>query len=290
MELRRDIVAKQTEQSFLLDLYGSLVGKVLARIRGWPSGIDLGVELTEWEARLSVGLEDLMSTRLFSSSHSVGSFLKYYKRYDFLDPIPVSTFGIAPTETTRWLSIVNVPNDDTGMMMIRLGELLERKIIHQAGKPRLSQRQEVEQALQVVEERRKTRRGSDGNRALGSDVAASTVALQAIHQHVQALKTQAEIVSMAIVSMTQEMLSPEQLVSSPHSPLQDSRSLHVTTPRENLQVERRDVGTSRASLQMQTAGLIKQRTLSTSVELLGEQRDPIRTSVRVLPLTQAREA
>ncbi len=103
---------------------------------------------------MSVGFKDLVKTRLFRSPTAVGSFLKHYKGYEFLDPIPVNAFGIPPTERAQWLSIGALPGDDTGMMMIRLGELLERKILYQGDKPRLTQKQEVEQAMQVVAARR----------------------------------------------------------------------------------------------------------------------------------------
>ena len=37
-----DILAKQTDQSFFQDLYGSIAGKLLQLFMGWPSPLFLG--------------------------------------------------------------------------------------------------------------------------------------------------------------------------------------------------------------------------------------------------------
>ncbi len=96
---------EQTEKSFLLDLWGSIYGKVYGSTQGWPSTTYLGALLSQWEAKLSVGYKELTDTELFRSPKSVASFLKFYGQYDFCEPIPVNRFGIPPEETNYWLNI-----------------------------------------------------------------------------------------------------------------------------------------------------------------------------------------
>jgi len=150
---------------------------------------------------LSVGFKDLVKTGLFRSPSAVGSFLRHYKGYEFLAPIPVNAFGIPPTERAQWLSIGALPGDDTGMMMIRLGELLERKILYQGDRRRLTQKQEVEQAMQVVAARRED--AENHSRGRKTATVSPTARQQAMQEHIDELK---ESDPALLVSLAQSML------------------------------------------------------------------------------------
>jgi hypothetical protein len=95
----------QTEKSFLMDLWNSVYGKIYGSIQGWPSSRLLGAQLSQWEAKLSVGYKELAATEMFRDPQAVGSFIKFYRKYDFCEPIPVNKFGIPPEETNYWLGI-----------------------------------------------------------------------------------------------------------------------------------------------------------------------------------------
>lgn len=95
----------QTEKSFLADLGNSLYGRIYGAYQGWPSSRFLGSQLEEWEAKLSVGYKELAGTEMFRSPQAVASFIKFYKGYDFCEPIPVNKFGIPPEQTNYWLNI-----------------------------------------------------------------------------------------------------------------------------------------------------------------------------------------
>ena len=51
-----------------------------------------GKELKSWEARLSVGFEDLDRTSLFHDQRSITEFIKHFKQFDFLAPPLVARY------------------------------------------------------------------------------------------------------------------------------------------------------------------------------------------------------
>jgi hypothetical protein len=77
---------------------------------GWPEAEGLGVLLSTWDARRSVGYSDLLGTGFQNESQAILSFLNHYKRYDFLKPDPVDFVGAtrffnAVTEAMRQVKV-----------------------------------------------------------------------------------------------------------------------------------------------------------------------------------------
>ncbi len=73
-----------------LSLTAEAWGVVQGVSAGWPTPHKLGTELAKWEAKNSVGFMELVNTNFFRSPACVGTFLKHYKDYDFLEPTKVN--------------------------------------------------------------------------------------------------------------------------------------------------------------------------------------------------------
>jgi len=171
MKLRQDINAKQTEESFGKDLMGAFLGLLHQRTQHWPSAAELGAALEAQEARLSVGFSELVHMQMFPSHKSVGSFLKHYRQYRFLQPLRVSRYGLAPTEQHQWRSRIG---EDGAEQLIRLSDALERIIKSRLGGQVLTLRQEVEKAQKIVQHRRRTRAGACDARTANGRTASVT--------------------------------------------------------------------------------------------------------------------
>ena len=164
MELRKEIEDKETEQSFFLDVRDIFHVKYLSFRQRWPRASFLASEIGSWEAKLSVGFLDLYDTHMFVDMRSTGIFLKFYARFDFLKPIHVNKFGISPELQALWSNRVGATSGDSfGHQIVRVGAHLEQLIdmaVSARDKPR-SQRQEIRDAIETIEKRRKAR--SKGN-------------------------------------------------------------------------------------------------------------------------------
>jgi len=65
VKLRTELVTMETEQEFFTDLQSSLTSTFLGLYYDWPNAKILGQLLTTWEAKNSVGHEELFDTKLF---------------------------------------------------------------------------------------------------------------------------------------------------------------------------------------------------------------------------------
>jgi len=63
LRAKREIM--ETEQEFFTDLQSSLSSTFLGLYYGWPNAKNLGQILATWEAKNSVGNEELFDTKLF---------------------------------------------------------------------------------------------------------------------------------------------------------------------------------------------------------------------------------
>jgi hypothetical protein len=72
--------------------------------------------------------------------------------------VPVNKFGIPPTERNHWLNIGASHGDDASLILVRFGELLDRRlqklILNQDPQ---TQKQELRRAIELVDERRKAK-------------------------------------------------------------------------------------------------------------------------------------
>lgn len=90
MGVRKEVETLEVEQEFLTDLWDTFRAIITARVRGWPNTEDLGTILGGATAKFSVGYVELQRTGMFDDPRKVGSFLRFYSRFDFL----VSALGL----------------------------------------------------------------------------------------------------------------------------------------------------------------------------------------------------
>ena len=65
VKLRTELVTTETEQEFFTDLQSSFISSFLGLYHEWPNVKILGQLLATWEAKNSVGHEELYDTKLF---------------------------------------------------------------------------------------------------------------------------------------------------------------------------------------------------------------------------------
>ena len=92
MSVVETIDACEVEQEFFTDIFCTIYSSILGRFSGWPQRKDLGLLISEWKGKLTVGYNDLHSTG-FRDPSAIGSFLRYYGKYDFLQPVAVGRYG-----------------------------------------------------------------------------------------------------------------------------------------------------------------------------------------------------
>jgi len=95
VQVRKDIEDCKVEQNIWEDAFGTLFVHIGGRLWGWPLPTALGHKLLEFNAKHSIGYEDLSKLGLFRDHQSVVSFLVHYSRYDFLEPEKVTKYGKA---------------------------------------------------------------------------------------------------------------------------------------------------------------------------------------------------
>jgi len=160
MSVRAEIHKVMIEQEFFTDVIETSMSKLQGVIYGWPSPRILGAEMSNWQAKLSVGFNELNNTGLFRNQDSLGKFLIWYGAYDFLTPVPVTKYGIEPIYMDEWLRSGLSDSSDTSSMLIRLGKVLESKINSAAGQKDMTLREILANALSVVAKRRSERQNA----------------------------------------------------------------------------------------------------------------------------------
>ena len=93
------------------------------KVSGWPRARILGQELRCWDARVSVGYLDLLSTGLFTSSRAVFSFLEFYSQHDFLKPVPIGKYGLPPNCRHEWKSL----SYDNAVLLQMVERMIEKQ-------------------------------------------------------------------------------------------------------------------------------------------------------------------
>ena len=86
----------EIEQEFFTDLACTFHSRALGCWGAWPEPLMLGKRLLQARAKLNVGFCDLLDTGLFPSQSAVISFARHYLRHEFLRPITVTKWGVAP--------------------------------------------------------------------------------------------------------------------------------------------------------------------------------------------------
>ena len=169
MTLRKEIEDQETEQNFFVDIVDAVVALYFQRRNKWPPVSYLGAELERWEAKLSVGFVELYDTGMFCNMRDVGSFMRYYEKYDFLVPKTINKFGISPCFQVRWTREIGATaGDRLGLQIVRLGSALQEMLTKKdgTGKKLRTLREQVEDAGNIVDQRR-ARRAAQRSREPG---------------------------------------------------------------------------------------------------------------------------
>lgn len=129
------------EQEFVSDVLSSWNATLQGYYYGWPAGMVLGKILSAWHAKYSVGFKELYATGHFRDQTAVAAFIKYYRRYDFLKPVPID--GYPPSKE----------GDE-------LVDKIERRIGSLFGREPLSLKQLAEVCVKQKEKKKVSQEGS----------------------------------------------------------------------------------------------------------------------------------
>jgi hypothetical protein len=86
MKVRQSNLEQQIARAFFTDIGTYFLVSMYSSFYGWPENRVLGKEVQNWQARLSVGYDDLIRTGMFKSPETVVSFLEFYSRYEYMKP------------------------------------------------------------------------------------------------------------------------------------------------------------------------------------------------------------
>ena len=93
MKVREAAEESETEHEFFTDVMYSFESASLQIIYGWPSPFELGELIEKWNAKLAVAYLDLLNTGMFRCPAAVLSFIKFYSRFECMEPPQVSKYG-----------------------------------------------------------------------------------------------------------------------------------------------------------------------------------------------------
>lgn len=97
-----------------------------------------------------MGHQELDDTLLFHSYEAVTSFLAFYQRYDFLEPLLVGKYGKSPEQSNTWNKGGSLASGDSAHML----QHFDRIIANATGSKFMSLKEEVLDSVNVVAARR----------------------------------------------------------------------------------------------------------------------------------------
>ena len=153
IKVRQQCEEMETQGEFLNDLKASISAACLRFYHGWPSPRMLGVLLSEWDAKNSVGYLELDNTGLFShtsSYKSIRSFLEFYSRFDFLEPRAIGKYGKSAHDDSEWSQRGQFSDPDSALIL----KCIHRSLAPAIKKENFTLKQLVGASIRTVAARR----------------------------------------------------------------------------------------------------------------------------------------
>ena len=153
VKLRQECEDMETEGEFLNDMKESISAVCLRFYHGWPSPRMLGELLSQWDAKNSVGFLELDDTGLFSqtsSYKSIRSFLEFYSRFDFLEPLAIGKYGKSAHEDSEWNQRGQFSDPDSALIL----KCIHRSLAPVIKKENITLKQLVGESIRTVAARR----------------------------------------------------------------------------------------------------------------------------------------